>query len=234
MKVIHRLAVGFLTLCLVGTLQANTKNPIVKFETNMGDIIILLYNDKAPISVKNFLTYVQNRFYDGTIFHRVIPGFVVQGGGFQPGLVGKKTLPPIVNEAANGVVNKRGTLSMARTQVIDSATSQFFINLSNNTFLDHKSINSNEFGYAVFGEVIEGMDVVDRMGKVQTRTVEYYADVPVQDILIKKASVLRPIKEDKPEVKQATANVQATANMQIKVATSNSILKAPTSNGKTQ
>ncbi len=144
--------------------NAVAEEPQVLIETSKGNITVRLHADKAPISTKNFLQYVQDGYYDGTIFHRVIPGFMVQGGGFLPGLKQKPgARPPIKNEADNGLKNKRGTLAMARTPQKDSATSQFFINLVDNTFLDN---NPRDFGYAVFGEVVSGMEVVDAIAKV--------------------------------------------------------------------
>ena len=155
----------------------------VLMETSMGAITIELDGDKAPITVQNFLAYVDDKHYDGTIFHRVIPNFMIQGGGMQPGLNEKKTKPPIKNESANGLSNKRGTLAMARTSVADSATAQFFINVSDNAFLD-KSQSRDGVGYAVFGKVASGMDVVDKIKGVATGRRGGHDDVPVQDVLI--------------------------------------------------
>jgi peptidyl-prolyl cis-trans isomerase A (cyclophilin A) len=180
-----------LLLIMSTTLFAATKNPIVKLQTSMGDVFVEVYSDKAPISAQNFLEYVQEGFYDGTLFHRVIPNFMVQGGGFLPGLQQKKTKSPIKNEAKNGLKNLRGTLAMARTSVVDSATSQFFINHVDNGFLDFKNENSAEYGYAVFGKVIDGMDVVDTIAKTKTHFVGYYGDVPVEDVVIIKATLIR-------------------------------------------
>lgn len=146
-----------------------SKNPHVVFETNKGKIKIELFADKAPISTKNFLKYVRSGFYEGTVFHRVIPGFVIQGGGFTKALERKETRAPIENEADNGLKNERGTLSMARRPQVDSATSQFFINLRDNASLDHRGSSPRDFGYAVFGKVVEGMDVVDAIAKVKRR-----------------------------------------------------------------
>jgi cyclophilin family peptidyl-prolyl cis-trans isomerase len=168
--------------------QSNSQNfndeetAMVKFETTKGDILIELYPEKAPKSVDNFLAYVRNDFYDGTIFHRIIPGFVVQGGGFNTEFEKKPTMDPIVNEADNGLKNERGTLSMARTNDPDSATSQFFINLVDNDSLN--PIPGRSAGYAVFGKVVEGMDVVDEMANVPTETRGRYADVPAENIVI--------------------------------------------------
>ncbi|TRZ84867.1 peptidyl-prolyl cis-trans isomerase [bacterium] len=164
------------------TLQA--ANPQVLLKTNKGDIAIELFQDKAPISVKNFLSYADEKFFDGTIFHRVIKGFMVQGGGMTVDMHEKSAKPPIKNEAANGLKNKRGTLAMARTPEIDSATCQFFINLVDNAFLDHKSNNPEEFGYAVFGKVVAGMDVVDVIAGVATGSRGGQQDVPREPVTI--------------------------------------------------
>ncbi len=164
-------------------------NPMVVMSTSKGDIEIELYPDKAPITVENFLGYVKNGFYDGTVFHRVIPGFMIQGGGFTPDMNQKTTGAPIKNEADNGLKNDRGTIAMARTNVVDSATSQFFINVANNDFLNH---GSRDFGYAVFGKVVEGMDVVDRIAAAKTRSVGMVQDVPEESIVIESVRVLGP------------------------------------------
>jgi cyclophilin family peptidyl-prolyl cis-trans isomerase len=166
------------------------KNPRVKLETSRGNITLELYPDKAPLTVNNFLAYVESGFYDGTIFHRVIPGFMVQGGGMIPGMNEKTTRSPIKNEAANGLANARGTIAMARTQVIDSATSQFFINVADNDFLNHRDNSMQGFGYCVFGEVVEGMEVADQIVAVPTKTSGYYENVPVDDVFIIKAKRL--------------------------------------------
>lgn len=167
-----------------GGCQTKTKNPQVLFSTSLGDITIELFADKAPIAVKNFLAYVDSGFYNGTTFHRVIPGFVIQGGGFTSGMVQKKTFPPIKNEADNGLKNSRGTLSMARTSDINSATSQFFVNLKDNAMLDN---NPNSFGYAVFGKVVAGIEVVDKIAQVPRGNRGPYQDVPMADIVVKTA-----------------------------------------------
>ncbi len=161
----------------------------VLFETTMGNFIIELNPDKAPVSCENFLSYVTEGFYDGIIFHRVIPGFVVQGGGFDANMVQKDTKSPIINEAQNGLSNIRGSISYARTSDPNSATSQFFINVVDNSGkLDPEMYDPN--GYAVFGEVVDGMDILDKIVAVKTHTVGPYADVPVEPVAINKASVL--------------------------------------------
>ena len=162
----------------------NKANPEVIMKTNYGDIHLVLYQDRAPVTVQNFLRYVDAKFYDGTIFHRVIGNFMIQGGGFVPGFVEKKTFQPIVNEAANGLKNARGTVAMARTNVVNSATSQFFINVVENYPLDYQNPSSQGFGYCVFGQVTRGMEVVDRIRSVPTKTVGYFQDVPQQDVVI--------------------------------------------------
>lgn len=158
--------------------------PMVTITTSMGAITIALNREKAPITVENFLSYVDAGFFDGTIFHRVIPHFMIQGGGMTPDMDEKPTNPPIRNEADNGLKNKRGTLAMARTQAQDSATSQFFINLVDNRFLDH---GAQGFGYAVFAEVTEGLDVLDKIGAVATGRKHGHDDVPIEPVVIKSA-----------------------------------------------
>jgi len=162
----------------------NSDNPQVIIETTKGKMAVELYPDKAPKTVENFLGYVDTGFYDGTIFHRVIPGFMVQGGGLTPGLNEKMPLSPIKNEAGNGLLNTRGTVAMARTNVVDSATAQFFVNVADNPFLDHKDNSAQGYGYCVFGKVIEGMDVADQIVGVTRHSVGYYDDVPVEDVTI--------------------------------------------------
>jgi cyclophilin family peptidyl-prolyl cis-trans isomerase len=160
-------------------------NPVVVVETSMGNITFEVYPDRAPKSVENFLAYVKDGFYEGTIFHRVIKGFMIQGGGLTADLQRKETRPPVQNEASNGLKNQRGFVSMARTAEIHSATAQFFINTANNTALDHKGMGARDFGYCVFGKVTEGMDVVDKIENVDTGTKSGYKDVPVQPVVIK-------------------------------------------------
>jgi cyclophilin family peptidyl-prolyl cis-trans isomerase len=159
------------------------RTPRVVMETNHGRIVIELYADKAPISVKNFLQYVDDKHYDSTTFHRVIADFMIQGGGYEPGFKEKKTREPIKNEAINGLSNERGTLAMARTDDADSATSQFFINTVDNKRLDRK--DDSLPGYAVFGRVTEGLDVVDKIRRVETEKRDGFKDTPVKDVTIK-------------------------------------------------
>ncbi|ACX89768.1 peptidylprolyl isomerase A [Pectobacterium parmentieri] len=159
----------------------------VLLTTSAGNIELSLDNQKAPVSVKNFVEYVNNGFYNGTTFHRVIPGFMVQGGGFSGEMSQKATNAPIKNEADNGLRNQRGTIAMARTADKDSATSQFFINIADNAFLDH---GQRDFGYAVFGKVVKGMEVVDKISQVPTKNVGPYQNVPTTPIVIQSAKVL--------------------------------------------
>ncbi len=158
-------------------------------ETSMGSITVELDDAKAPVTVKNFLDYAKSGHYDGTIFHRVIDGFMIQGGGFTKAMDQKPTKAPIKNEAANGLTNKRGTIAMARTMVVDSATSQFFINLVDNDFLNFRAPTPQYYGYAVFGKVTDGMDVVDKIAKVKTGFAGPHQNVPEEPIVIKKVHV---------------------------------------------
>ncbi|HUW50804.1 MAG TPA: peptidylprolyl isomerase [Sulfuricella sp.] len=160
---------------------------MVKLHTNFGDITLELDAEKAPKTVENFLKYVEKGFYDGMIFHRVIDGFMIQGGGFMPGLIQKETMAQIENEAANGLKNEIYTIAMARTPDPHSASSQFFINTANNGFLDYTAPNPQGFGYCVFGKVIDGKEVVDRIGKVKTGSQAGYQDVPLEDVIIESA-----------------------------------------------
>jgi peptidyl-prolyl cis-trans isomerase A (cyclophilin A) len=160
-------------------------NPVVLIETSVGTITAELYKDRAPVSVENFLEYMRAHHYEGTIWHRVVPGYVIQGGGYTPEMVEKGTRPPIQNEATNGLSNRRGTLAMARTRQARSATSQFYINVSNNDSLDHRGFSPDDFGYAVFGRVLQGMEVVDKIASVKTTTTrEGMENVPVTPVLI--------------------------------------------------
>ena len=165
-------------------------NPKVLMETSEGNITIELYEKEAPITVKNFLSYVSDGFFNNLIFHRVIPNFMIQGGGFDSKMNQKPVKDPIKNEARKGLNNKRGTLAMARTNVINSATAQFFINLVNNDFLNHKDDSERGFGYAVFGEVTEGMEVVDKIGRTRTEKHGTYENVPLKHITINNVSVI--------------------------------------------
>ncbi len=168
------------------------QNPQVMLETSMGNIKIELFKEKAPITVKNFLGYVKDGYYDGLIFHRVIKEFMVQGGGMNDQLEQKKPKFAIKNEATNGLSNTRGTLAMARTNVVDSATSQFFINVVDNLFLNHKNKQPDNFGYCVFGQVLEGMETVDEIRSVKTATFKGHGDVPVEPVYIKTARLIEP------------------------------------------
>ncbi len=186
-----------MVLFLISTLSFATENNMsdtqtkVKLTTTLGEIIIQLNTEKAPVSSANFLTYVNEGFYNGTIFHRIIPGFMAQGGGFDTSFNQKAVHAPIKNEANNGLANSRGTIAMARTNDPNSATAQFFINYKDNSFLNHTSPTASGWGYAVFGEVIEGMDVVDAMAKQATGNRGGHQDVPKTDIIIEKAEVVK-------------------------------------------
>ena len=155
---------------------------MIHFETTLGNFTVELHEKEAPVTVANFLKYIDDGFFDGTTFHRIVPGFVIQGGGFTEDMTQKKTQSPVKNEADNGRKNKRGTLSMARTSDINSATSQFFVNLKDNEFLDHSRGN---FGYAVFAQVTEGMDVIDKIAAVETGRKRGFDDVPVEAVIMK-------------------------------------------------
>jgi peptidyl-prolyl cis-trans isomerase B (cyclophilin B) len=194
MNRLHRLASGlFVALMLLSfgvkafsaEEQAKTPaNPVVVIKTSLGDIRVELFEDKAPATVKNFLRYADEKFYDGTIFHRVIDDFMIQGGGFGPDMRKKDTHEPVKNEASAELKNDRGTIAMARTNIVDSATSQFFINVKDNASLNHKDNTPQGFGYAVFGKVIEGMDVVDKIKKVEATTMGSYQNVPKNPVVI--------------------------------------------------
>ncbi len=162
---------------------------MVTFKTNHGDITLELFADKAPATVENFLGYVKDGFYDGTIFHRVIDGFMIQGGGFTEDMDQKATKAPIQNEANNGVSNEAGTIAMARTNDPHSATAQFFINIKDNDFLNHTSETVNGWGYCAFGKVTEGMDVVEKIKNVKTGSHGFHQDVPVEPVIIEKAEI---------------------------------------------
>ena len=189
MKKIMALLALFAVLAFApGFAQAGNADPVIKLETTMGDIVIRLNERKAPITCANFVQYVKSGHYDGTIFHRVIKDFMIQGGGFADNMKEKPTHAPIRNEANNGLKNEKYTIAMARTKDPHSASAQFFINTRNNNFLDFKSQKNGEWGYAVFGKVIDGMDVVDKIAKVKTRTVGIHENVPTDSVLITKAS----------------------------------------------
>ncbi len=186
----HLIAVCLLATLAVPNAFAEGDTPRVAIDTSKGQIVVELFADEAPGTVKNFLSYVESGFFDGTIFHRVIPGFMVQGGGFTPDLKKKNTEAPIQNEANNGVKNERGTLAMARTGDPHSATAQFFINVVDNANLDHTEESPRGWGYAVFGKVVQGMDVVDAIVAVPTTRKGMQANLPVDTISIEVASVL--------------------------------------------
>jgi cyclophilin family peptidyl-prolyl cis-trans isomerase len=162
---------------------------MIRFETSLGDFTIEFFEKEAPLSVANFKSYIDEGYFDGTIFHRIVPGFVIQGGGFTEDMAQKKTKAPVKNEADNGLKNQRGTLSMARTNDINSATSQFFVNLKDNDFLDHSRGN---FGYAVFAKVTEGMDVIDKIAAVATGRKKGFDDVPVEAVTM---TSVRPLEK---------------------------------------
>ena len=190
----NKIAVSLITFVIFSLicLQLNSAyaNPKVLMETSKGNITIELYEKEAPKTVKNFLSYVSEGFYNNLIFHRVIKDFMIQGGGLDSEMRQKDTKTPIKNEARRGLNNDRGTIAMARTNVIDSATAQFFINVVNNDFLNHSDNTSRGFGYAVFGEVINGMDVVDSIARVKTGTYNGFGDVPKEPIIIKTVSII--------------------------------------------
>jgi len=191
----HRIST--LVLLLLAMSGAWAQNPRVEFKTSMGSFALELYADKAPKTVANFIQYVNSGFYNGTIFHRVIDGFMIQGGGFEPGMREKRTRAPIENEAGAafnaGLKNELGTVAMARTPNPHSATAQFFINVKNNAFLDYREPSPQGFGYAVFGRVVEGMDTVLRISKAPTTTIEQHQNVPQRAVLIESVT-LKPAK----------------------------------------
>ena len=162
---------------------------MIKLETNLGDITIELDSEKAPLTTRNFLEYVNSGYYDNTLFHRVIDGFMIQGGGFEPGMKQKQARAPIQNEAANGLKNEKYTIAMARTSDVHSATAQFFINVADNASLNYTSSTPRGFGYCVFGRVVDGKDIVDKIKKVKTGSRSGHQDVPLEDVIVLKASV---------------------------------------------
>jgi peptidyl-prolyl cis-trans isomerase B (cyclophilin B) len=163
---------------------------MIKLETTLGDITIELDSEKAPLTAKNFLEYINSGYYDNTLFHRVIDGFMIQGGGFEPGMKQKQTHAPIQNEAANGLKNEKYTIAMARTSDVHSATAQFFINVADNASLNYTSSTPRGFGYCVFGRVVDGQDVVDKIRKVKTGSRSGHQDVPQEDVVVRKAYVM--------------------------------------------
>jgi peptidyl-prolyl cis-trans isomerase B (cyclophilin B) len=163
---------------------------MIKLSTSHGVVLLRLNAEKAPVTVQNFVQYVEEGHYDNTIFHRVIPGFMIQGGGFEPGMKQKETRAPIVNEAHNGLKNKRGSIAMARTSDPHSASAQFFINVVDNDFLDYKASSGSGWGYCVFGEVVEGLEVVDKIKTLRTGSKGLHQDVPLEDVSIEKAEVI--------------------------------------------
>lgn len=193
-----------LAVCLAGFMFATFSGPgavqakertLIKFETTLGDFYILVDNKKAPKTSENFIKYVEDGFYDGTVFHRVIENFMIQGGGMDAGLEPKETRAPVVNEADNGLKNDKYTVAMARTNEPHSATAQFFINVKNNDFLNHKGKTMSGWGYAVFGKVVKGQDVVDKIRAVPTRTQGFHEDVPTIPVVIKSAQVVDGVDE---------------------------------------
>jgi cyclophilin family peptidyl-prolyl cis-trans isomerase len=192
MASLHVVVTGLLMLLTIGAAPAAGKdNPMVVLSTSLGDIKVEVYSDKAPVSAQNFLDYVKAGYYDGTIFHRVIPGFMIQGGGLNPDMTDKREgqKPAIKNESSNGLKNDTGTLAMARTSAPDSATAQFFINVKDNAFLNKESAG-DKVGYAVFGKVVEGMDVVKKIEQVKTSNKGPHQNVPAEAVVIKSAKVV--------------------------------------------
>jgi peptidyl-prolyl cis-trans isomerase B (cyclophilin B) len=185
------LPIMMILFTLLSTNVEAAKNPKVVLETSMGNITLELYPDKAPATVKNFLTYVDDKFYDGTVFHRVISGFMIQGGGMTPDMNEKATRGPVKNEADNGLKNDKGTIAMARTPDPNSASAQFFINAKDNTFLNFRSKTMDGYGYCVFGKVTKGMDVVEAIEKTPTTTKGFFQDVPAKPVIIQKAYQLK-------------------------------------------
>jgi len=196
-KIIATLFVSLIVGLHLVPLQAATQPPskgkshMIKLHTNHGIITLKLDAEKAPITVKNFEDYVSSGHFNNTIFHRVIDNFMIQGGGFEPGMTQKPVNTPIKNEAANGLTNDKYTVAMARTGDPQSATAQFFINTKDNSFLNYTAPNSQGYGYCVFGKVVEGMDVVDKIGKVKTANIGGHGDVPKEDVIITKAEIIR-------------------------------------------
>jgi cyclophilin family peptidyl-prolyl cis-trans isomerase len=193
----NRLYLGILALFF--SVAAHGANPLVEMKTNYGNVTFELYPDKAPRTVDNFLHYVKSGFYNGTVFHRVVNKFIIQGGGYTEDLKPKPTSGPIPNEATNGLLNEAGTLAMARTRETNSATSQFFVNLDRNLFLNHYKNDPDYYGYCVFGKVVKGMDVVKKIGAIQTGSAGPFAsDVPLQPVIIQEVAVVTNPRQAQP------------------------------------
>lgn len=188
---VHKLPLALIFLLMIALAGHAQEKTMVKMTTNFGEIEIEMFTEQTPNTAANFIQYVNDGFFDGLIFHRVIPGFVIQGGGFEPGMKHKTPQAPIQNEADNGLKNERGSLSMARTGDPHSATSQFFISLKDNDFLDFKNKDASGWGYAVFARVVSGMDVVDRIAQSPTGNSGGHNDVPLEDVIIEKAEVVQ-------------------------------------------
>jgi cyclophilin family peptidyl-prolyl cis-trans isomerase len=188
------MAMCFVVLGVMAAGSARAANPVVLVETSLGNFKIELFEDKAPVTVKNFLQYVNDKHYDGTVFHRVISDFMIQGGGFEPGMKEKKTRDPIKNESSNGLSNQKYTVAMARTREPNSATAQFYVNVKDNTFLD-KAKAQDGVGYCVFGRVIDGTDVVDKIKAVETGNAKGHENVPTKDVVIKSIKVVKDEKK---------------------------------------
>ena len=190
---------------LIASASAFAANPQVEFRTNKGSFVVELYPDKAPKTVANFLQYVESGFYPGTVFHRTVDRFVIQGGGFTPDMQQKLTMAPVINESNNGLKNEPGTLAMARAFDPNSGTSQFFINLNDNKFLNYYRPDPHYIGYCVFGKVVRGMDIVESIGKTPTHTAGQFTDVPLEPIVIENASLLASPVETAGDSKPSTA-----------------------------
>lgn len=200
----------FFLLFLFASISASAANPQVEIRTNHGSFVVELYPDKAPKTVANFLQYVNSDFYPGTVFHRTINRFMIQGGGFTPDLKPKLTMPPVINESNNGLKNEPGTLAMARAFDPNSGTSQFFINLTDNKFLNYYRPDPHYIGYCVFGKVIRGMEVIERIGQVPTHTAGQHADVPLQPVVIEQVSIMATPIDTAGETKPASASEAST------------------------
>ncbi len=188
------MAMCFVVLGVMAAGSARAANPVVLVETSMGNFKVELFEDKAPVTVKNFLQYVNDKHYENTVFHRVISDFMIQGGGFEPGMKEKKTRDPIKNESSNGLSNQKYTIAMARTREPNSATAQFYVNVKDNTFLD-KAKAQDGVGYCVFGRVTDGTDVVDKIKAVETGSAKGFENVPKKDVIIKSITVVKEAKK---------------------------------------